>query len=705
MKPIIILEPNIANKIAAGEVVERPASIVKELLENSIDAGATAITVEIQNGGIDHIRITDNGCGIPEGDVKLAFMRHATSKLTSIDDLSTLSSFGFRGEALASIAAVSKVTLRTRTENAEYGTKIFVEGGKLSDPEICACPRGTTIEVDELFYNVPARLKFVKNARTEGAMITDYVCRIMLANPEISIKLINGGRTVLHTSGDGSLANAVLCVYGGSLFSSMYKVDYDDGYISIKGFTGGESTARANRIQQSVFVNHRYIKSPVISNAVQRAYLTRVMKHRFPFFVLSVLISSREVDVNVHPNKLSVRFSDEDRVARSVTDAVNAALRSLPVSLSAADITTQPYHDPEASVKSFGYDPAANQAHRMPTVHGASVKLENEVREIFYAHDADDAMKPNQTQKTDELIAKNSRELQEHFGLFENSCVQDYSLRDSGANAFPDFAPAAPANTPFEAFPEFGAGAVISPELSQHTELNTVAFEANPPADEHTFDGIPVYRVPSNAPKKKPDIAESTEQIRLDADTCIVIGAVFDTYIVVQQCDAIYYIDQHAAHERILYEKLISGELKFDSQFVSPPLTLVFDPIAFDCLLQNEERFSEFGYSIDFGDKLSVSLRSVPNVVGTSPERFLRDAVDMLLENPKATETDLLRSRLIQMSCKRAVKAGNDLEVRQLKAIVDAYASGEVPLTCPHGRPVIIRVTKTELQKMFKRIV
>lgn len=705
MKPIIILEPNIANKIAAGEVVERPASIVKELLENSIDAGASAITVEIQNGGIDHIRITDNGCGIPEGDVKLAFMRHATSKLTSIDDLSTLSSFGFRGEALASIAAVSKVTLRTRTENAEYGTKLCVEGGKLSEPEICACPRGTTIEVDELFYNVPARLKFVKNARTEGAMITDYVSRIMLANPEISIKLINGGRTMLHTSGDGSLANAVLCVYGGSLFSSMYEVDHDDGYISIKGFVGGESTARANRIQQSVFVNHRYIKSPVISNAVQRAYLTRVMKHRFPFFVLSVLISSREVDVNVHPNKLSVRFTDEERVARCVTDAVNAALRSQPVSLSAADITTQPYHSPEEAVKPFGYDPTAHEARKMPTFHGASAKLENEVREIFSSQGSDTAIKPHQAQEADELITESSQKQQDYSGLFENNGAQDYSLRDSGANAFPDLAPLAHANTPFPGYPEFIQGAVIQTELSQNPEPKTAEIESNPYADGQTEDGIPVYKVPSNAPKKKPDIAESTEQIRLDADTCTVIGAVFDTYIVVQQGDAVYYIDQHAAHERILYEKLISGELKFDSQFVSPPLTLELDPIAFDCLLQNEERFSEFGYSIDFGDRLSVSLRSVPNIVGVSPERFLRDAVDMLLENPDATETDLLRSRLIQMSCKRAVKAGNDLEIRQLKAIVDAYASGEVPLTCPHGRPVIIRVTKTELQKMFKRIV
>lgn len=703
MKPIIILEPNIANKIAAGEVVERPASIVKELLENSIDAGSTSITVEIQNGGIDHIRITDNGCGIPESDVKLAFMRHATSKLTSIDDLSSLSSFGFRGEALASIAAVSKVSLRTRTENSEYGTRLCVEGGKFSEPEICACPAGTTIEVDELFYNVPARLKFVKNARSEGAMITDYVSRIMLANPGISIKLISGGRTVLHTVGDGSLANAVLCVYGGSLFASLYQVDYDDGYISIKGFVGGESTARANRIQQSVFVNRRYIKSPVIGNAVQRAYLTRVMHHRFPFFVLNVLISSREVDVNVHPNKLSVRFADEDRVARIVTEAVNAALRSQPVSMSAADITTQPYSDPEPVYKPLSSDGPVNNNTTNSHRHQAASEIESEVREIFSAHsgESSDSRPSHAFESYNDVSAAKPNQ----FDVFEKNEPQDYSLRDSGLNSYPDFAPAVSANTIFPGYPKFGGAAARTAEIVISEEPATSENSIGAHADEHTSTGIPVYQVPSNEPQQKRDIAETTEQIRLDADSCKVIGAVFDTYIVVQQGDAIYYIDQHAAHERVLYEKLIRGDLKFDSQFVSPPIELEFDPVAFDYLLQNEERFQEFGYSIEFGDRLNVFLRAVPNAAGASPERFLRDAVDMLLENPDAAEIDLMRSRLIQMSCKRAVKAGNDLEVRQLKAIVDAYSGGEVPLTCPHGRPVIIRVTKTELQKMFKRIV
>ena len=700
MRPIIVLEPNIANKIAAGEVVERPASIVKELLENSIDAGATSVTVEMQNGGIDHIRITDNGCGIPAGDVKLAFKRHATSKLTSIDDLDSLSSFGFRGEALASIAAVSKVTMRTRTVDAEYGIRITASGGEVSEPEICACPTGTTIEVDELFFNVPARLKFVKNVRTEAAMITDYASRIMLANPGISIKLINSGRTVLHTIGDGSLANAILCVYGSSLFSAMYEVDYDDGYISIKGYVGGEATARANRIQQSVFVNNRFIKSMLISNAVQRAYLTKVMKHRFPFFVLNILISSREVDVNVHPNKLSVRFGDEERVARAVTTAVDTALGSPPVSLSSANITTEPYPEPKLAGSQIGFTAAsmieAEEAAKQRLHERREREIEKQVRDVF---------------RTDGSSAPSSANASA-FSANEPE-PGSFAFKDSGASAYPDFSDAA---VPVQGdYPPFVPSDVLPPldpvVYGDPSDGESEAYASSDggsdlaaKTDAFTESGIPVFKV-APAAKQVPTIEPKHEQISLDADTCTVIGAAFDTYIIVQQGEAIYYIDQHAAHERILYEKLVSGELKFDSQFVSPPLELEFDPIAYDCLLQHEERFSEFGYSIEFGSDLKARIFAVPSIIDASPDKFLRDAVDMMLESPDVSELDLMRSRLIQMSCKRAVKAGDDLDISQLKAIVDAYASGDVPLTCPHGRPVIIRITKTELQKMFKRIV
>lgn len=318
-KRIIILEPNTANKIAAGEVVERPASIVKELVENALDAGSSAVTVEIRNGGIDYIRITDNGSGIPSDDVRTAFLRHATSKLSSAEELTHIETFGFRGEALASVAAVSKVSMRTRTEDDESGTYVAIEGGVETCFEPCGCPTGTTVEVNELFFNVPARLKFLKSPRSEAAFIGDYVVRLILANTDTAIKFINNGKTVYHSTGDGSLENALFCVYGNAISNSLYPVEFDNGYIRVGGYVGSESIAGKNRAKQSIFVNRRYIKSSLISNAAQRAFDTRLMSGRFPFFVLDITISSREIDVNVHPNKLSVRFRDDERVALSVT--------------------------------------------------------------------------------------------------------------------------------------------------------------------------------------------------------------------------------------------------------------------------------------------------------------------------------------------------------------------------------------------------
>lgn len=662
MKHINVLEPNIANKIAAGEVVERPASIVKELLENSLDAGATAITVEIRGGGVDYIRVTDNGAGIPEEDVPTAFLRHATSKLTTVEDLENIESFGFRGEALASIAAVSKVVMRTRTQESDCGTRISVEGGVQTALEPCACPAGTTIEVNELFYNVPARLKFIKNARTEAAAITDYVSRLMLANPDISIKLLNTGRTALQTNGGGDLAGTILSVYGSSVFTSLYRVDHDDGYMRITGYVGGESIARSNRMQQSVFVNHRYIRSALISNAVQRAFLTRLMNHRFPFLVLNITISSREVDVNVHPNKLSVRFKDEERIANTVARAITNALAGNPVSIMNGMDAISGTIRPE--VKPSFYS---------ETERKHEPDVEKEVRDIF----------KNGGTGTGFRFPADHAEKEEFEAL--DTAVQaqpavkpsDFSLGDSGTFSIPDFKP-------------------------QPKPVYSDPFAKTDRGREEAFGYVPVFHVGG---EEKPKFAEKPEQLSLDTDTCRIIGTAFDTYIIVQQGEAIYYIDQHAAHERMLYEKLISGKLKFDSQLLAVPIIMPLDPVSFNCVAENIERFEEFGYSIDVSNEPTLKVDAVPNLPDAKAERFLRDVIDAVIENKDAREADVVRSRIIKMSCKRAVKAGDSLDIRQLKSIVDAYTGGDVPLTCPHGRPVLIRVSKNDLQKMFKRII
>lgn len=648
MKHITVLEPSVANKIAAGEVIERPASIVKELLENSLDAGASSITVEIRGGGVGYIRVTDNGGGIPEEDVETAFLRHATSKLRTAEDLNDIQSFGFRGEALASIASVSKVSLRTRTADAEYGTHFRIEGGKKISSEPCACPVGTTIEIYDVFYNVPARLRFTKCERTESAAVMDYVSRLMLANPDVAFKLINNSRNVLQTNGNGDLSFCIFSVYGSSVFSSLYKIDYDDGYIRLFGYVGGESIARAHRLQQSVFINKRYIKSILISNAVQKAFITRLMNHRFPFLVLDVLISSREIDVNVHPNKLAVRFRDDERVANAVTEATKSALAGQPVSM----------------------------MFKIGSISDADFPEENP----FQKERREDPVKPKDQSRIEEQVREILKTKAPSFGetepSLEPSPKNDYSLKDSGLSTIPDFQPQTK-------FPKYS---IPEPQTEGKSK-------------------IPHYAVYDEYSKPESEKPQKPEQISLNTDKCRIIGTAFDTYIIVQQGDSIYYIDQHAAHERLRYEKLIAGKLKFDSQLLAIPMIVDLDPIAFSCVAENIERFEEFGYSIDTSVENKLRVDAVPNVPDAKAEKFLREVIDCVLENADTNEIDIMRSKVIQMSCKGAVKAGDNLDIRQLQAIVDAYSEGDVPLTCPHGRPVMIRVRKYDLQKMFKRIL
>lgn len=325
-KRIQVLSKHTANQIAAGEVVERPASIVKELVENSIDAGSTAITIEINGGGIDYIKITDNGSGILSEDVPTAFLRHATSKISSADDLGHISTLGFRGEALSSIAAVSLLTMRTRTKGSESGTEIHIEGGDIKECAECGCAEGTAIEVRNVFYNVPARLKFLKSQRAEGAAISDYAARAIMGNPGVSIKLLNNGKVIYHSPGDGQLRSAIFCIYGGEVLPHIKEVDYDDGRFRITGYVGTESISRPNRQQQSLYINSRYVRSQQISYGVQRAFDTRIMVGKFPFYVLDIGVNYEDVDVNVHPNKMEVRFKDEQGAVRAATIATRMAL-------------------------------------------------------------------------------------------------------------------------------------------------------------------------------------------------------------------------------------------------------------------------------------------------------------------------------------------------------------------------------------------
>lgn len=646
MKRINVLAPNIANKIAAGEVVERPASVVKELIENSIDAGSTAITVEIMNGGISYIRITDNGSGIDENDVETAFLRHATSKLSAADDLSHIETLGFRGEALASIAAVSKVKMRTRTQAAEYGTMICIEGGVVTAKEPSGCPCGTTIEVSELFFNVPARLKFLKSPRSEAALIGDYVMRLILSNPSVSIKFINNGKTIYQSAGDGSLENAVFCVYGTEVTANLFPVNYDDGYLKLTGYVGSESLARNSRSQQSLFVNHRYIKSATVSYSVQRAFDTRLMHGKFPFFILDMLVSSYEIDVNVHPNKLEIRFKDDQRIGNSVLRAVNAAIDYLP------------------------FDNASGAE---PVLKSEAPKPEKLYSLFENKHDGDN--------KSFELSRESA------FDSGDKSTYVVYS-NDKDTNV-----PFIPDNT----------DSVSRVVLHDRGNSSMPAF--NFPSVQEVSDSgsIPVFSA-NNDKKRSPEISKP-EQILLCDSPYTVIGAAFDTYIIVQQQDNLFLIDQHAAHERMLYEKLIKDELRFDSQILLVPERITLDPVQYEILCENLERFTELGFSVQPLNGTMIRIDAVPSMVSSNAAGFISDAVSVIADAGSVSELDLVRSKLIQTACKKALKAGDRLEKEEIYEIIEAYKNGATPMTCPHGRPVIISITKTDLQKRFKRIV
>ena len=618
VRRIEVLEPQLANKIAAGEVVERPASVVKELVENSLDAGANSVTVEIREGGAEYIRVTDNGSGITSEDVKTAFLRHATSKLHSVEGLDGIETLGFRGEALASIAAVSKVSMRTHTEEEEAGTLISIEGGSVKEYLPCGCPKGTSIEVRELFYNVPARLKFLKTPRGEAAAVGDYVLRLILGDTNVSFKFINNGKPVYHSAGDGSLENAIICVYGAETAEHIKPVHFDDGYVLIEGYCGDEYLAKNNRVQQSIFVNGRYIRSQQLSFAAQRAYNTRLMVGRFPFLVLNIRISPREVDVNVHPNKLTVRFRDEERIASAVAMAVREALENR-----------------------GEYEPV------------------------------------QQNEPADEDI----------YGIFHNDRearpADEYPL----GNDEPSLAPVqtAPAQTvPAPEEPLFLRDSGASAPAAEVSDVNGVLH--------YTF-------------QKDPEPKEREELIEFDVSPYTVVGVAFDTYIIVEQGDSVFFIDQHAAHERIIYEKLIRDELRFESQLLLSSKVVTLSPTEYAVLMDNIERFRELGFEIEEFGSTSVSVHAIPTGVNTSSaDRLIHEMIDVIKRQGAVQELDLVRNALIRSSCKQAIKGGQTLDKRGIEEILSHYADGSTPLTCPHGRPVMIRFSRRDFEKMFKRV-
>ncbi|MBS7229110.1 MAG: DNA mismatch repair endonuclease MutL [Eubacteriales bacterium] len=643
MKRIKVLSTLVSNQIAAGEVIERPASVVKELVENAIDAMSKSVTVETTGGGIEYIRVADNGGGINADDVRTAFMRHATSKISESTDLERIATLGFRGEALASIASVARVSIKTRTHGNDYGTLFVIEGGEEKELSQCGCPEGTTVEIRDLFFNVPARLKFLKNPRSESAYIADYIARMIMARPNVAFTLIQNGNTVYKSAGDGNLFNAIYAVYGSGVIDNLRRLSYDDGYIKITGYVGTETLSQSTRAKQSFVVNGRYIKSQKLSYAVQRAFETRIMKGKFPFIVLNIAISSHEIDVNVHPNKLDVRFKNEERVCNSVTKTVLAAL----VNTGIAD----------ANIEKTSIKTAINEA------SSAKVQTSKIVGR------STDAASNSRIFKEDERIiwgnmlsAERPSTLSEYSVSNLRACYRSESNRDE-LNPFP-------------------------------------ARAADMGESEET--------VPTVFIKKRAVSAEQTQinETLLEKEKFEVKGCLFDTYWIIEQGNTVFFLDQHAAHERKLYNDYINVPEKPKSQVLLVPQTVKLDAREYDTLINNLSELETIGFDIEDFGAMTISVRAVPAFIGSLHiGSFISDAVAAIRSFGKKAQSELLRASLIQSACKHAIKAGQRISDEEIQALLEYYSANGAPLTCPHGRPVMVKMTKKDFEKMFKRVV
>jgi len=608
MGKINVLDIETVNKIAAGEVVERPASVVKELVENSIDAGADAITIEIKNGGISFIRITDNGSGIDKSDAETAFLPHSTSKIKSIDDLYKLYTMGFRGEALASIASVSKVDLITKAKGEIEGTVLSLEGGKIISKSEAGCPEGTTMVVKELFYNTPARMNFLKKDVTEAAHIAETVDRMILGNPCISFKYLNGGREVRFSSGNGSIKDAAASVWGREVAASLIDVDYEYEGVRVYGAVGVPYASRQNRGMQNFYVNGRWVKSKTICYAAENAYRTMLMTGKFPILILNVEIDSALVDVNVHPSKLEIKFSDE----RKIHDAVSWAVQNA----------------------------------------------------IF------------NSQKEKEVVATKS----EHKPVIQASAEQNSEhIKKIATNAF-DRNLFSQEKT--EAIDFFSKDVIDAFKKEQHEEaLENITFEEAAVLSEP--ESIPI--ITNEEPKAK------------------VCGQVFDTYIIVEQGDKMLLIDQHAAHERIRYEKLKNSREEI-SQVLMFPETFSMQPTDSRLLLENMVIFEKLGFQIEeFGNNI-FATRQVPGAIeAAQTEETVFEILELLKKSKDPME--IYDKAMFSVACKGAVKANRKLNIEEMQTLADTVLLDEKIRTCPHGRPIIISFDKKFIEKEFKRIV
>lgn len=643
MPNIAILNQETIDKIAAGEVVERPCSVVKELVENAIDAGSTAITVEIKEGGISFIRITDNGCGIERDQVAVAFYRHSTSKIRSAEDLLTVKSLGFRGEALSSISAVARVELITKTYDELTGTRYVIEGSKeLSNEEIGA-PDGTTFIVKDLFYNVPARRKFLKTAQTEGSYISDMVEKLVLSHPDISFKFINNNQTKLHTSGNGNRKDIIYHIFGREISSSLLEVKHECEYFKVEGFIGKPVITRGNRNYENYFINGRYVKSNILSRAIEEAYKSFLMQHQYPFTVLYFTFFS-ELDVNVHPTKMELRFDNNNEIYVELCDTIYAILSHKEMI-------------PEVPVDSTP----------------APKKIVHEYKEPI--------PEPFEKRRINEVRAAESRSV---YGQSVTATVK---------------------------------GPAVNEPLTENTLNQQKAKTSASTPVVHT--GNSVELTPETSTAYEPaQVVTGTQQTLGDYDKVFltesskkqfsIIGQLFKTYWLIEFEDKLYIIDQHAAHEKVLYEKTMArlANKDFTSQRISPPIVMTLDARECEMLEKYRPQIEQFGYEVEhFGGK-EYMISAIPdNLFNIDMKDLFIEMLDDFSNSTGRQTPDIITEKVASMSCKAAVKGNDKLTLPEINKLIDELLSLDNPYNCPHGRPTIISMSKYEIEKKFKRIV
>ena len=680
MPEIQLLDQATINQIAAGEVIDRPSSVVKELLENAIDAKATAITVEIKDGGISFIRITDNGCGIEKDQVRKAFLRHATSKLHTIDDLLDIGSLGFRGEALSSIAAIAQVELISKPPEAMLGISYQIEDGEEKSLTQIGAPDGTTILVRNLFYHVPARKKFLKTAATEGNYINQLMENMAMLRPDISMRFINGGQNKLYTSGNGRLKDLIYTIYGREISSNVLEINYECPLFAVTGYIGKPIISRGNRTFENYYINGRFVKSRLIAAAIEQAYKPFMMQHRYPFTVLHIKIKPELIDVNVHPAKMEVRFQQENEIYELLAGAIENTLRGKEFIPDVSD-------DGKAEKK-------VQEKQKLPEPF--EQRRLQAMKEIIppppAEHKIQNGQKPSAEHKT-----------QSEQKIFtENKIQSEQKL---------------PKNEEQPKVPSKLSEPVCEYKAEKKQTIKDSDSKWELASGIHKRIGQDVSQTVNQMPPKPEQKLEKPEQQTLFTEPLLsekarihhrLIGQLFDTYWLIQYGNQLYIMDQHAAHEKVNYERLMEAYRKKEriTQFVSPPMVISLTRAEETILEEFKSEFERIGFTIEPYGGREYAISEIPaNLYGINEKELFLEMLSDLEDRGSMQPSELIASKLASMSCKAAIKGGQKISFQEADALVSQLLTLENPYACPHGRPTIITMTKYELEKKFKRIV